>query len=417
MIKIEEYELSGYKNIERAKLSFNNFNVLIGPNNSGKSNFIQSISFLNYFINSSTDELSEHFRFGFDRTHFGEIAPIQIVQDSVDYLVEGSIGFRLKISNSLTNRIFDYQLVIDWKAFALDITYWISKERLSVKEMGTPGKPSIIFDRDNEVVKYGSDFSKTSIFESVPESFSIVRLIKLIANKNHEEYLDAVMSLNAVIKSPIFYFSNTELLKPNNKERLNEFNGRTVAYDLEEEIIAIEENAENWEIFKSVIHAILNITDVQIYRLRTVENDDHKKEKELKFLRFNHLGAEKPVKMLSDGSILILAIIAKILTSEHDILFIEEPENSTHPKALVDLIAFFKSYSSEKQFILSSHSIAILNKSKMEDVITSCTLPNGGSEFFNVSSRKELKTRLKQSYVHFSDELFFGELNDESEFS
>ena len=55
MKRIEALRIKGYKNIESAELKLSNFNVIIGPNNSGKSNFIQVILFLNYVINSSLD--------------------------------------------------------------------------------------------------------------------------------------------------------------------------------------------------------------------------------------------------------------------------------------------------------------------------------------------------------------------------
>lgn len=410
MIRIDEYELSGYKNIESAKLTFNNMNVIIGPNNSGKSNFIQSISFLNVIINSSADELSDQFKKGFWNTHFGDIVPKDPLMDKSSTKLEGAITFRLKLTNSTTNRQTEYHLVIGWKYKDFRVSYQITKESLTVKEIGIPGKATSIFDRNKDAVKYGAGFTKTSVLELIPESISVVRIIKLIANEKHEEYMDAVLSLNAVIKSPIFYFSNIELLKPNEKDRIHEFNGRTVAYDLEDEIMSIEENNVNWEIFKSVTANILNLSEVEIIRVPNFISSQ--KEPELKFFRFHHLGISKAIDMLSDGSILILAIITKILTSENDIIIIEEPENSTHPKALIDLFAFFKSYSIDKQFIISTHSIAILNKSKIDDVITSCVNENGKSQFFNISSRKDLKTRLKQGHIHFSDELFFGDLSE-----
>ncbi len=45
MIKIDEIKIKGYKNIKSAELKLGNFNVIIGANNFGKSNFVQSIFF------------------------------------------------------------------------------------------------------------------------------------------------------------------------------------------------------------------------------------------------------------------------------------------------------------------------------------------------------------------------------------
>tara|TARA_R110002074_G_scaffold161480_10_gene319530 strand:- start:9520 stop:10797 length:1278 start_codon:yes stop_codon:yes gene_type:complete len=423
MIKLEEFQLTGYKNITEANLTFDSVNVIIGPNNSGKSNFIQSISFLDNLINSSSDELKETFDKGFSSTHFGEIAPREKYRAVYNKANKGSTEFRLKISNSTTNRIFSYGLKIDWSSIKYNVKYKISKEYLDVKDPSKPGKASNIFTRVNNEVKYGSEFSKTSVLETVPDSFSVIRILKLISGiTDNEEYMDAISSLNELVKSPIFYFSHTELAKSKNSERIGEFNGRTVSFNLEKEIMALEENKKNWNIFNMALKNTLNISSVSVMRisketLKIVSADEVKPNEEVfKFLSFWHMGDSKELTQLSDGSILIVALITKVLSSDEDLIFIEEPENSTHPKALLDLLAFLKSFSITKQFIISSHSIALLNKSKINEVIISSVNEMGYSQLFNVKSQKELKTRLRQSHVNFSDELFFNNPLEEENF-
>ena len=75
-----------------------------------------------------------------------------------------------------------------------------------------------------------------------------------------------------------------------------------------------------------------------------------------------------------------------------------------------------KSFSISKQFIITSHSIALLNKSKINEVIISSVDEKGYSQLFNVISQKDLKARLRQSHVNFSDELFFNNPLEEENF-
>lgn len=424
MIKLEEYQLTGYKNIDDANLTFDGVNVIIGPNNSGKSNFIQSISFLDHLINSSSDDLEEEFKNGFHSTHFGEIAPRDKYINSFPNIVQGETEFKLKISNSKTNRFFSYGLVIEWTSTEnLNVSYKILKEKLDVKNASKPGKPSNIFLREENNVKYGTEYSKTSVIETVPNSFSVIRILKLISGiSDSEEYMDAISSFNELVKSPIFYFSHIELAKSKKSEHLSEFNGRTVSFNLEKEILNLEENKTNWNIFNAALKNILNISNVDVTRISketfTVVNADKIKpnEKVFKFLNFNHLNDRKKISQFSDGSMLIIALITKILSSDEDLIFIEEPENSTHPKALLDLLAFLKSFSITKQFIISSHSIPLLNRTKINEVIISSVNENGYSHLFNVKDRKYLKTRLNESHVNFSDELFFNNPLEEDNF-
>lgn len=412
MIKLDEIKVKGYKNIESAELKLGNFNVVIGANNSGKSNFIQTISFLNYMINSSLDDVEKSFSKGFSATHFNEIVPLNTligIKDVKELDKSGVISFELVISNSNSNRIFTYNLEIEWNTKSFRNDYKIKSEKLDVKESNKPGPSTNIFNRNYDSVKYGSEFSKMDVIEKVPNHFSVIRLLKIIADVK-PDYKDAVDSLNEIIKTPIFYFSHIELLKTE-KERINAFNGRVVSFEMEQEILSLEES-KKWDIFKEAIKDILSIEDVYVF---SYGGDAKSKIPLTKNLLFIHHGKYKNITQFSDGTILIIALITKILTSKNQLFLIEEPENSTHPKALVDLIAFIKSFSENTQFIITSHSIAILNKTRIEDIIASGINDSGSCEFYNISSRKDLKNRLKRSRVNFSDELFFN-IDDKNEF-
>ena len=411
MIKLDEIKIKGYKNIESAELKLGTFNVIIGANNSGKSNFIQTISFLNYMINSSLDDVQKSFSNGFSSTYFKEIIPFSTIEDFRVGESEkvGLIVFELAFSNSETNRIFTYFLEIEWKASLVLSEYKIKTERLEVKESNKPGPSTNIFHRTYEAVKYGTEFSKMDVIEKIPSHFSVIRVLKIIAEVK-EDYKDAIDSLNEIIKTPIFYFSNIELLKTD-KDRLNSFNGRIVSFDLEQEIIALEDGKQ-WDVFKEAIKDILSIENIMVHKY---SGDLKNKISPKRYLFFVHHGTLKSLNQLSDGTILIIALVTKILCTKNHLFLIEEPENSTHPKALIDLISFIKSFSENTQFIITSHSIAILNKTRVEDIIASSINDKGFCELYNVSSKKGLKAKLKRSRVNFSDELFFA-IDDKNEF-
>ncbi|WP_272149145.1 AAA family ATPase [Tenacibaculum aiptasiae] len=409
MIKLEEYKISGYKNILEADLSFENVNVIIGSNNSGKSNFIQSISFINFIINvASTDDLEKYFEVGFKNTYFKKLLPTNV--SLWDVPVEHTLSFSLKFSNSKTNRVFNYYLELQATENLFENKYSIKAESLDAKESNKPGQAINIFNRKWNNVKFGSKLTKTSLFQEVPEHLSVIRILKLILSSDNETYIDAVDSLNSVIKTPTFYFSNIELLKTENVDRLDLHNGRIVSFELKDEVIKLEKT-DKWEIFKSALENILNIENVTVGRY-SFGNDESSK-KITYVLSFTHFKKEKNLTDFSDGTVLIIALITKILSSSNDIFLIEEPENSTHPRALIDLFSFLKSFSEYKQFIITSHSIAILNKTKTDNIIVSSVNEKGMSTFYNISSRTDLKKRLKQGHINFSDELFFGNLEEE----
>ena len=113
MVRIDEIKVTGYKNIKSADLKLGNFNVIIGANNSGKSNFIQIISFLNYVINTGIDNLAKSFENNFQNTFFGEIIPQHDSIQKYDVTKnesEGTLKFELNFSNTKTNRTCNYKL-------------------------------------------------------------------------------------------------------------------------------------------------------------------------------------------------------------------------------------------------------------------------------------------------------------------
>jgi predicted ATPase len=100
--------------------------------------------------------------------------------------------------------------------------------------------------------------------------------------------------------------------------------------------------------------------------------------------------------------------------SKSDIIFIEEPENSIHPKALKDLILFLRSYDTEKQFILTTHSSSLLNMIKPKDVLIARLSKNGNSKLGRVNNIKELNKRLRKGYINFGDTLIYN-IDEEDE--
>jgi predicted ATPase len=49
-------EIKGYKSIKNQRIDFNNINILIGSNGSGKSNFISFFEFLNRLYNRNLND-------------------------------------------------------------------------------------------------------------------------------------------------------------------------------------------------------------------------------------------------------------------------------------------------------------------------------------------------------------------------
>ncbi len=400
MIKIDEIKIRNFKNIQSADIVLNDYNLIVGPNNSGKSNFLQVFKFLDWLFSSSIDDV----KYAFESDYFG---PIGRVKPSIaSYPTETEL--ELKFSNSSTGLIFDYMISILWKPSADDeFIGRISREYFCYKAANKPGRFIKVFERTSNSVQFGEEYGNTKIIDEVQSFFSVLRLLYVLPD-NKNPYNNEVESLSDLVKNPVYYFASNELNNASYQIRKDEF-GRIIAFDLAEEISKIIE-AGKIKLFKSVLFSTLKIRDVKL-----IEPSVGAPPYEHRNVLFGHFDSYKSSSLLSDGSVLMISLLTKILSSDNSILLIEEPENSLHPKALVELNKFMNSFTDEKQFIIVSHSLTLLNLANPKDVIIAKSDENGQSTLENVSGRKDILKKLKSGYADFSDIVFFPE-NSENEF-
>jgi predicted ATP-dependent endonuclease of OLD family len=399
MIKIDRIKVSNFKNILSADLEMSKFNLIVGANNSGKSNFLKIFQLLDLIINGSTDEVKNFFEEG-GSSILGLIKPYHFLKNCETCI-------ELKFTDTISKTVFNYELIIETVPTNrfLQTPVRINQESLTFKSSVKTGKPISVFSRIRNNVNFGNEFSKTQILEEVQDHISVVRLINLIQEKNNP-YKEAFNLLNYIVKTPVFYFSNIELNNYDVKEKKDAY-GRTVSFNVIDEIIKLE-NTPSFSILTSILQTILKIDNVEIFPIiNSTGIEDHKI---VLFTQFNKL---KDIKDFSDGSILLVSLVIKILSSNHSIFLIEEPENSLHPKALIELLNFMRSYLEEKQFIIATHSLALLNTTDPKDVIIANVNEKGESTFSNVSDQKDILKKLKSGFMEFSDYIFFGDTAEE----
>lgn len=415
MVKIEKISVKNYKNIQADNLELSNFNIIVGPNNSGKSNFVQILSFLNFIINGPSNDVEIGFNRGFFG-HFGRIIP-----DNINSL-PGSTVIALEFVDSDNEVQYSYSIEIGWKFDESknrkgEISE-IVNEKFEYKNIHNTGPSKTIFKRVKSTVIFGDALKKTRILEKISGHLSVISLLKFILGElpNVFEYKKAINVFDFVLTTDTFFFSNLELSKTDDTKQIKTFAGRTISFDLHKEINKLFKDKSKWEIFKNALNQILKINDIEVIHFpitqRRKKTNSIKKYEDQIIIFFEHFENYKRLNDLSDGSILLIALITIIILSKHDIFIIEEPENSIHPRALVDLISFFRSFEDEKQFIINTHSITLINKVRPNDVIIAKCNETGISNLSNVSNEKEIKKKLKQSYIEFSDLIFFNDPED-----
>ncbi len=393
--------VKNFKNIKYANLKMNNFNVFVGPNNSGKSNFMQIFPFLDFIINKDINDVKNAFNKGI----FPNIGIIRSLQKNID---KGQIEISLNFSDSEKKQIYSYMIAIDWLKLSDEENAYhkIIKESLSFKKSNKTGPFITLFTRNRNKTKINPKYSKPieALVKSNSDFLSLVRVFSMIHN-DLNPFSEVTESLNLIVKTNIFYFSNIELFQSEKNRREIDNMGRTISYNLENLLFDLKDTPKI-KMLENVLNSILNITSIIPIRIK---EEELKIKEEIKFILIHIFEEVRLLSELSDGSILLIALLTKVLTCENCVIIFEEPENSLHPKALIELIKFIRIFEEEKQFIITTHSLALINTISPQDTIVAQISNNGLSTLSRVSDSKEIIRKLKKGYLDFSDYIMFNQ--------
>lgn len=103
---------------------------------------------------------------------------------------------------------------------------------------------------------------------------------------------------------------------------------------------------------------------------------------------------EVSANQLSEGTFKTITWVFYLVTHKSSIVLLEEPEVCVHHGLLSSIIELIKTYSREKQIILSTHSDFVLDKIAPENVFKVSNSPEHGTQVMHIPksmSRRELK--------------------------
>jgi predicted ATPase len=413
MIKLERIYVKNYKNIAEADLELGNMNVIVGENGSGKSNLLGVIPLLNYIINGSANDVENGFlRGGIFDFRQGSIAPSN---KRIDEIIP--IKFLLEFFNTVTNHTYCYELQIERYVVRkplndlmeeFEIKAKIAYESFTYKLKTQTGKPISIINREDTTIKFGDGIKKSDTITYLNNNISAIRYLHIIKNSESvsDDYKIALGGLNEILNTNIYYLSS-QVLKGVEINSLNE--NRIIGFDLIQEIF-LYQKSNYWLTYQSYLKTVLGISDIKLAVFKLDESLP-----EFKRFNFTQNNIRKSIRELSDGTLVLLALITKIFSDSSDIFFIEEPENSIHPKALYELMKLIRERSADKQFIITTHSPYLLNMIKPEEVLVAEIGDNGLSTISKLPDVKAIRRRLAKNFMSFGDIIFAQPENEDGE--
>jgi len=120
-------------------------------------------------------------------------------------------------------------------------------------------------------------------------------------------------------------------------------------------------------------------------------------------LRENYYDGSFPAHLLSDGTISLAALIMALYFEDKEVIIIEEPERNIHPRLISGVMELMKDASRNKQIIVTTHSPEIVKHAGLENLL----LVSRDKEGFSTISRPAEKEAVK---VFLENELGLDDL-------
>jgi predicted ATPase len=321
---IQKFKIKNYKSLRNVEIDLNKFNVLIGPNASGKSNLLDCLAFISEIAQGRVDEgISK--RGGYEHVVFGGERR----------------NIELSIKFPLDNKPSEYFISISDKG--------IDKENLTI------GK-EVVIDRELDKFKILMNDKKYREGSYGRDS----SLIYGYGNKRFKDEYFLTFKTKGYLsswKSYNFITSQMRKIYPAQRKLVLDGNGGNLAQ------VLVSLHNECPKMFDR-IENMLKQGIPQIEELLTPLTPDGKT-----YVAIREKGFDSPFDyyQVSDGILKLLAYITAISPIEPKLICFEEPENFIHPRLFELLVEILKK--SEKQIILSTHSPYLLDWIEPENVI------------------------------------------------
>lgn len=412
---ISKVSLSNFKNFDNIEVYLGNMNVIVGANASGKSNFVQSVKFIND-IQKYGIENAISLQGGIDYLRNIKLKDRKIIKVYLEMAPQGGTVLD-KLSGKghilgLKIKKFEYFLEIAAKSKG---KYEIVKEELRYSTQ----IEEIFFDDEKDSVRGNYLFSisvvkgKLSYYTDISENQTTVFLIngekKIIDNDKINPFIVAYGFFKDDFNKKQTLIEQFSFLVPRN---INEF--KVYDFDLKNSkkpssITSKAELEENGENLAVVLKNILGdenqhrkfanlLTDILPF-VKSV--DTEKSQDNSLFFRVREVFNNNtviPSSLLSDGTISITAIVTALFFEDSNFAAFEEPEHGIHPALIAKLMSFFYDASKRKQIVITTHSPEILRNTKIDDLflvtrnsigLTSITKP-GDQEMVKAFLENEL---------------------------
>ena len=399
-VSLERIKVQNFKSFQNLDISLDKFNVIIGANASGKSNFAQVFKFLN--------DITIH---GLD----GAIS----MQGGMEYLLNFTkpnsiLSYEITFNVQTAGKKFLMLRMIKHKAAVIKAVYRFkiqpdSGSRVKIIEdrwqigidMSDGGKNLPVLEitiknEDGELKTYVNPLQEVQLQDEIfqikkfiEEFFSGISQKPQLLSLEHPVIADYLLGGVGDFCSQIEVYDfdpklaklavqirGTNDLKPD---------GANLAIAMKN----VMEDENNRRMFSNIIADVLPfVSSVDTKKLLDrsvilIQKERYFKDRSI------------PATLVSDGTINVTALICALYFQNNPLTIVEEPERNIHPSLIAKIADMLNDASSQKQIIVTTHSAEMIRHIDIADMLLIRRNEAGNSEIIKPGDRADIKEFLE----------------------
>ena len=388
---IDRIRIQNFKSLRNVDVNLGRTNVLVGPNMSGKSNFIDAFRFLvdllvpasgSQGINSALVK-----RGGFEEVAWKGEGAVNVVSFSLEGTVTGKPG-------KPSRWTYDVEILGERRYGSAtiqreELTLFGSGEPLQLVTTGQ-GK-RFLNSKNRPAISQIQDSNRLALEYELPDW------------EGNE--------VRASIRSWRFYRMIPQLMRQANQaaaaQVLSEYGENLGAWLL----LLQTRHGEQF-------HRLVNVCREAFPELQDVLSWPTQQSTVYIASREKYLSSATTVWQMSDGELAFIALLSLVLAPAElgsEMYFVEEPENCLHPRLLTILVDVLKQVQMElgeeksAQLVISTHSPQLIDKYSIEDLIL-FRRDRGATECVRPSNNEHFKKLVDSGEIGLGDLYYSGAL-------
>jgi len=370
---LKKLYIHNFKSFYHSTFEFGKLNCIIAPNNTGKSNLIEAIEFIDdllFNLSGEKKSFKTNFHYPNDKStilkaEFEFSNRVLVYKELIDYVC--TIEF---VITALDSKVQNIDVDINGKVKYIDILEedktadWFNWSQfrsygldLNNSLLDYPKQDKLISKK--RYTKFNFNYSQNTLRYNLQSTKNIenviINLLGLNVNSKNE-LLRPIDFKNIFSRHSIFesHYFHSYLIKESSIETKN---------------IYLNKNGTNLTNFLSSLPKDI-LEDISTSIIGEVEQIDGIKVEQQAFkeLYFMEGKLDVPLKETSDGTIHFIAIMAAILGNKNSIsIMIEEPERHMHMKVLSTILNTMRD--DDKQIFFTTHSTEMLSELELNEIV------------------------------------------------